>query len=126
MSSATLFDGAWRLSPAYWHRQGSLDGGLTVTPVFDLPDGRSICWVHRWREQVSHWAVCRVAEVITEAGHGISVRNHEFADDPAEVWLYGTSLATLLEVALDNGGDIVSLRSGRLADLLHSRPAGES
>ncbi|GIF95837.1 DUF4419 domain-containing protein [Catellatospora citrea] len=126
MSSASLFGGAWQLAPSHHRRQASLDGGFTVTPVFDLPDGRSICWVHRWREEVAHWAVCRVAEVITEVGNRISVRNHEFDDDPAEVWLYGTSLATLLEVALDNGGDIDSLRSGRLADLLGSRPAGEA
>ncbi|MEU8077807.1 DUF4419 domain-containing protein [Catellatospora citrea] len=126
MSSATLFDGAWQLAPAFLPRRANLDGNITVAPAFDLPDGRSICWVHRWREVVNHWAVCRVAEVRTEAGNGMYVRNWAFDDDPAAVWLYGTSLATLLEVALDNGGDIASLRSGRLADLLRSGPAGES
>ncbi|BCJ76087.1 hypothetical protein CS0771_56310 [Catellatospora sp. IY07-71] len=119
MGSATLFGGRWRLARPDRPRRVILDGGITVTPVIDLPDGRSISWVHRLREQGCHWAVCRVEEVRTDVGRGLTVRNFEFADDPAEVWLYGTSFAALLEVALDSGGDIGSLRSGRLADLLH-------
>ncbi|WP_239086958.1 DUF4419 domain-containing protein [Catellatospora methionotrophica] len=121
VSTASLFGGAWQLAPSRWHRQGDVDD-LIVTPVFDLPGGRSICWVRRWRGQVIHWAICRITEVITDCGNGISVRNFTFDDDPAEVWLYGTSLATLLEVALDNDGDIASLRSGRLTDLLRTPP----
>lgn len=124
MGSATLFGGGWRLERPDGVRRVILDGGFTVTPVFDLPDGRAISWVHRSRDQECHWAVCRLEEVLTDSGLGFQLRHFEFADDPAEVWLYGTSFAELLKVALDNGGDIDSLRSGRLAELLRSpKPA---
>ncbi len=125
METATLFDGAWQLLRPDPTRQAHLDDyKLTVAPVIHLADGRSICWVHRQREDASHWAVCRVEEVHPPIGV-IDVRRFRFPDDPADVCLYGTSLATLLDVALDNGGDIASLRSGRLADLFGSRPEQE-
>ncbi|GAA1656909.1 DUF4419 domain-containing protein [Catellatospora bangladeshensis] len=125
MASAVLFDGAWRLGPSVPIRHTPVGEDITATAVIELPDGRSICSLHRYREAGYHVAVCRFEEVLTDAGHGITVRNYHFTDDPAEVWLYGTSFAALLEVALDNGGDIESLRSGRLSDLLRPRPEHE-
>jgi hypothetical protein len=38
-------------------------------------------------------------------------------DEPADVPVYGTSLALLLDAALDSGGDISHLETGRLDQL---------
>ena len=38
-------------------------------------------------------------------------------DEPNEVPVYGTSLALLLDAALDSGGDIAHLETGRLDEL---------
>ncbi|MEU3458265.1 hypothetical protein ABZ671_32505 [Micromonospora sp. NPDC006766] len=38
-------------------------------------------------------------------------------DDPADVPVYGTSLAQLLDTALDSDGDITHLETGRLDQL---------
>jgi hypothetical protein len=120
--SATLFDGRWRLPPAPLphRRTDSVDRHHQVGAAIDLPDGRCIAWVHRWGEETTHWVICRIEEVITDCGI-IQVVNHRFRDDPADVPVYGTSLAMLLEAALDSGGDIEHLRTGRLSDLVDPR-----
>lgn len=117
IGSATLFGGSWRLLPAAEHRQASIGAEYRyVLAVIDLPDGRSIAAAGRFMGD-THWVVCRLTE--TRRRDAIDLRPHpaELADDPADVPVYGTSLAMLLDAALDSGGDISHLETGRLSDL---------
>lgn len=117
IGSATLFGGSWRLLPVAEHRQALVGAGYRyVLAVIDLPDGRSIAATGRFMGD-THWVVCRLAE--TRRRDAIDLRPHraELADDPADVPVYGTSLAMLLDAALDSGGDISHLKTGRLSDL---------
>ncbi|HEX6685589.1 MAG TPA: DUF4419 domain-containing protein [Candidatus Limnocylindrales bacterium] len=119
VGSATLFDGAWRLLPnAEQHSVGF--GRLWGYTAFELADGRSICYVTiDYREDTAYWVVCRV-EPEPSGPHGIRSRNSDLLDDPAEVPVLGTSLALILEAALDSGGDIAHLETGRLDQLYAS------
>ncbi|MEV5763657.1 hypothetical protein AB0L34_03630 [Micromonospora sp. NPDC052213] len=66
--------------------------------------------------QSTHWVLCRIEEVA-------ATRSDEFddrlrlVDDPADVPVYGTSLARLLDAALDSDGDTTHLETGRLDQL---------
>jgi len=82
--------------------------------VIDLPDGRVIgCSVDEARGE-GHWVACRV-ETVENDSH--LIKQVRLADAPADVPVYGTSLAFLLDAAMDSGGDIAHLETGRLADL---------
>ena len=71
--------------------------------------------------QSTHWILCRAEEVT-------AAQSEEFdalvrlVDEPADVPVYGTSLAQLLDAALDSEGDISHLETGRLRQL--DRPSG--
>jgi hypothetical protein len=94
IGSASLFGGDWRLLPG-----GDLEfvtsGRYTVYPRFSLADGRYIGEL----ESSPHWAILRDGQ------------------DPATVPLLGTSLAHLLDAAMDSGGDVAHLETMKLADL---------
>ncbi len=106
-ASGTLFDGAWQLRGFLDLAVlgGDFNGDWWASPIFDLADGRSVSVVGELGGERRYWFV---------AGW----QGKQMADDPAEVRVYATSLAVLLEGALDNGGDITQLDSGSLADYL--------
>ncbi len=109
IGSATLFGGVWRLRSASDHRRVLERYDLSIIMIIDLADGRSIGAVSDFETQTIHWNVCRV-----EAVKGRSVR---LVDDPADIPVLGTSFALLLDAALDSGGDIAHLETGRLSEL---------
>jgi hypothetical protein len=93
IGSASLFGGTWRLRP-YTEAVYLQSGRHTAQVLIDLPDGRRIGETYD-----SHWIVLRDG------------------DDPATVPVLGTSLAHLLDAAMDSGGDIAHLEAMKLADL---------
>ena len=148
IASAAFLGGSWRLRPAAEHSTASLRGtGLRVEIIADLPDGRSLAAVTSFSTGVTHWITARfteddsvprrsgdeefLARIRAELAEHDSVedpigrpsRDDKFCDAPAEVPVYGTSLAAILAAALDNDGDITHLESGRLSDLIRSEPA---
>lgn len=111
---ATLFDGAWRLRPVDDHRTAWRGPDhMPIVTVIDLADGRSIAAALDAAAQTAHWVVCRVEPGTGAAGSP----KFRLVDDPADVPVYGTSLAFLLDAALDSGGDITHLETGRLDHL---------
>ncbi|MBO2451125.1 DUF4419 domain-containing protein [Actinomadura barringtoniae] len=112
MGSATLFNNTWRLLPAA--DQGRVFRGpdhFSLTTVIDLPDGRSIAAAADNRTQTHHWITCRIQRSNEPFG------DDHLLDDPADIPVYGTSLAMLLDAALDANGDISHLETTRLAHL---------
>ncbi|WP_432824797.1 DUF4419 domain-containing protein [Dactylosporangium sp. CA-092794] len=112
--SATLFGGRWRLVPARERRP--VDSGvarLRIDTLIELADGRTIASAIDDATTTEHWVLCRVAQA-AEPGF---VRVYRLLDDPADVPVLGTSLATLLAAALDTDGDVAHLETGRLQDL---------
>ncbi|WP_018349794.1 DUF4419 domain-containing protein [Longispora albida] len=114
--SASLFGGAWRLLPA--DERGNVvvdqESWRTMTKAFALADGRFVAAYQDYETMSTYWVACRIREFEEEPGY----HAFELAEDPAGVPVYGTSLADLLTTALDNGGDIESMKTGNLADLL--------
>jgi len=107
IGSATLFGGAWRLRPADERR--SVQRKHYVSIVFDLADGRSLGTVDDYTGATTYWVVCRVDQ--DETGR------LRLLDDPSEVPVLGTSLAMVLDAALDSGGEIDHLETERLDQL---------
>ncbi|GIE89248.1 hypothetical protein SAMN06264365_11564 [Actinoplanes regularis] len=101
--SGALFDGAWRLRP--FDTSNDLGGHWWIAPVFDLSDGRSLCVVGEFASDRNYWTIAHWAD-------------RKLVDDPAGLRVFGQSLAELLEVALDTGGDVTHLDSGALSDYL--------
>jgi hypothetical protein len=104
IGSASLFDGAWRLLPErergnVWRGRGL----MSIETVIDLTGGRFIGVLDDGRSE-PHWVACRI-------------EGAELLDEPRDVRVYGTSLAMLLDAALDSGGDIAVLETGRLDEL---------
>jgi hypothetical protein len=116
IGSATLFDGAWRLLPAA-ERRGANHEHVYITGLIDLPDGRCLGAYDDYASESTYWVVCRM-EAIDYEGPGRLLNDHRLVDEPADIPVYGTSLAFLLNAALDAGGDIAHLQTGRLADLI--------
>jgi hypothetical protein len=113
IGSATLLDGAWRLLPVVEHRRVRLlDSDRSIVTIIDLADGRSICASTNYPTPTTHWVICRVEKV--EAEGPDTPRRFRLLDEPADIPVYGTSLALLLDTALDSGGDIAHLETGRL------------
>ncbi|GAA3282909.1 DUF4419 domain-containing protein [Dactylosporangium vinaceum] len=115
VGSATLFGGRWRLVPA--HERRYLDTGildLWTETLIELADGRTIAAVSDVSTQLTYWVLCRVVEV---GEPGQSTPRYRLADDPADVPLLGTSLAILLDAAMDSGSNIAHLETGRLNQL---------
>jgi hypothetical protein len=118
IGSAGLFGGAWRLLPVVQHRQARMeDNRRSILAIIDLADGRSIAATTGKTGQVTHWITCRLTD--TRPGDRVEGRPRPawLADDPADVPVYGTSLALLLDAALDSGGDISHLETTRLSRL---------
>ncbi|GAB4054368.1 DUF4419 domain-containing protein [Catellatospora paridis] len=122
IGSASLFGGAWRLLPAvdtWWRlnvneiaRVG--DGDVYLLRMIDLADGRCIAAALDLGQSAAvAWVCCRVTA--PPDGDGLAAPARALLDDPADVPVYGSSLAILLEAALDNGGDISHLEVGRLS-----------
>ncbi|MET7396468.1 DUF4419 domain-containing protein [Dactylosporangium sp. NPDC005572] len=107
IGSATLFDGRWRLLPHREHRSVYVDG-FSIRALVDLADGRTLASATD-DEFITRWVVCRLVE---EPGRFGPVRR--LAGDLSDVPVLGTSLALLLDAALDSGGDIAHLETGRL------------
>ncbi|MFC5104802.1 hypothetical protein [Kibdelosporangium philippinense] len=103
VASAVLFDGAWRLRPEHDRLWADLEDGPTIRIVFDLADGRHVGYTG-WDEESVRWVACRVDD-------------QHVVDDLADIPVFGSSLAVLLEAAMDFGGDVSSLRTEALADL---------
>lgn len=114
IGSATLFGGAWRLLPATEHRSVWRGAGRrTIETFIDLADGRSIGTAVDYGTQTEHLVICRLEPVDAD----LDDPKYRLVDDPADVPVLGTSLAFLLNAALDADGDIAHLETGRLADL---------
>ncbi|MET7399561.1 DUF4419 domain-containing protein [Dactylosporangium sp. NPDC005572] len=107
MGSASLFGGRWRLIPVSERRfvHTTLPDLWTET-LFELADGRTIVDAYDMETHTTRWLLCRVAP------DGPYLR---LADDPADVPVLGTSLAMLLDAALDADGDVAHLETGRLS-----------
>jgi hypothetical protein len=147
IASATLPGGSWRLRPAAEHSTASLRGtSLRVEIIADLPDGRSLAAATNLGTGVTHWITARFTEddpverpirrrprddkflarflAALAKKHSEKgpirrwPRDDKFLDAPAEVPVYGTSLAAILAAALENDGDLTRLESGRLSDLI--------
>jgi hypothetical protein len=115
VGSATLFDGRWRLVPVNERRSvESSRRGVWIETLIELADGRTIAAAIASSTKTTYWVLCRVTEV-DEAGW--SAPRFRLADDPADVPVLGTSLVMLLDAALDSGGDVAHLETGRLDQL---------
>ncbi|GAB3840472.1 hypothetical protein [Dactylosporangium cerinum] len=115
IGSATLFDGRWRLLPA--RDRQLVDDDFTewfTETLIDLDDGRSIAAVVDLVTQATYWVVCRLAAIESPRPYGPRFR---LAEDLADIPVLGTSLALLLDAAMDAGGDIAHLETGRLDQL---------
>lgn len=82
-----------------------------IASVIELDDGRSICAINDYANDSTYWLACRLEAEPDGSGYRL-------ADQLADIPVYGTSLALLLNAALDSGGDIAHLETGTLADLL--------
>jgi hypothetical protein len=116
---AALFGGAWRLLPVAEHRVAWAGDSLrSILAIIDLPDGRSIAATTDDAQQATHWISCRLTDAGPRTNPEPLPRQVRLADDPADVPVYGTSLALLLDAALDSGGDIAHLETTRLSHLI--------
>jgi hypothetical protein len=115
IGSATLFDGAWRIRPIaeHGHVHDSTDHPPFIT-VIDLADGRTIGAAVDDATQTLHWLACHVEHA---TDNGTSRPHLVLRDHPADVPIYGTSITMLLDAALDTGGDVSHLETGRLDHL---------
>jgi hypothetical protein len=114
MASATLFGGAWRLLPDRATRHASFPGGPSLTAYVDLPDGRSIAAVSEYTTGTTYWVTCRIESGGPPPDGYRLPPPDRLLDRPEDVPVYGTSLALLLETALDHDGDFDRLRVGTL------------
>ncbi|MEV4513839.1 DUF4419 domain-containing protein [Dactylosporangium sp. NPDC049525] len=124
LGTASLFGGRWRLPPVGERRfvdTGNWD--VVIDTLFELSDGRTIASAVNSATMSTHWVLCRLAHI--EVGEGYAPRAH-LLDDPADVPVLGTSLAMLLDAALDAGGDVAHLETGRLDRLLAAAAADRS
>lgn len=114
IGSATLFNGSWRIMP-FERQWATLDGPYsnTVNLIIELADGRMIGSLDDYETQTTHWIACHVEEFFDNG-----IKRLRLVDDPSEVPVYGTSLAMLLDAALDAGGDIAHLETGRLDQVM--------
>jgi hypothetical protein len=117
IGSAVLLGGSWRLLPVVEHLTAWLAGSHhSLLAIIELADGRYIAATEK-TGQATHWIACRLAEPNRTDGERLPRRGGRLLDDPADVPVYGTSLALLLDAALDSGGDIAHLETARLSQL---------
>ncbi|MET7420058.1 DUF4419 domain-containing protein [Dactylosporangium sp. NPDC005555] len=117
VGSAALFGGHWRLVPERERRRVvDVPADLYAETLIELADGRTIVSATDFPTMTTYWLLSRVAAF--EVHHaGWSETWFRLADDPADVPVLGTSLAMLLDAALDSGGDVAHLETGRLDQL---------
>ncbi len=124
--AVTLFEGerAWKIRPQRDHDAVELadadaDADLSIYRVIDLEDGRSICYAKEWGTDALHWLVCRVRKPVpSPPGELEDNWQPVIVEPPSEIPLLGTSLAAILDAALETGGEIGHLETGLLAQLL--------
>lgn len=105
IGSARLFGGHWQIVPMAERRHvHTHDPEHWTETLVELSDGRSIAGVYDLRTNAVHWVLARIAQ-------------GRVAGDPADVPVLGSSLALLLDAALDSGGDVAHLETGRLHTL---------
>ncbi|WP_144127262.1 DUF4419 domain-containing protein [Catellatospora sichuanensis] len=109
VGSASLCGGALRFLPLAEHVQVWDQAAGQMVKVGELADGRALLAVIQ--DFTMHWAVCR----IEPAGEPHPRDPGRVLDAAADVPVYGSSLAMLLEAAMDSGGDISHLEVGRLS-----------
>jgi hypothetical protein len=116
IGSAVLFDATsapWRGLPVADHRITYLGDGyaVSVQGIIELPGDRMLAALARDMQEPTFWVICRMRR-------GASGRSTwEVDQEPADIQVYGTSLAMIIDAALDAGGDIDHLRTGWLNDL---------
>ncbi|MEV0272361.1 DUF4419 domain-containing protein [Hamadaea sp. NPDC050747] len=124
IGTASLFEGRWRIPqeplPSVY-RGGHL---RSIRPAIELADGRTLCAVADHRSEDVHWVVCQVEQARPVNGRTLpltasqlTIKESHLLDDPADIPVYGTSLALILDAALDNGGNIDDLVTGWLSDV---------
>lgn len=67
------------------------------------------------QQETAHWVRCRVEPAAGRIPTGGP--RFRLADPPADIPVLGMSLAMLLDAALDSGGDIAHLETGRFDQL---------
>ncbi|WP_327001227.1 DUF4419 domain-containing protein [Dactylosporangium sp. NBC_01737] len=115
--TASLFGGDWRLLPP--NERPSVDIGtwdFNMGLLFDLAGGRAIASLTDHATMTTRWVLCRVEHV--ERVDEWHAPRANLLDDPADVLVLGTSLAMLLEAAMDAGGNVAHVEAGRLDELL--------
>lgn len=116
IGTASLFGGAWRVLPIHEHR--TVFRGfdlLSINTVIELADGRTLGEARSRVADETYWVVGRVVPEVLDGP--IQLMNGILLDNSADVPVYGSSLAMLLDVALETGGDISRLETGRLSQL---------
>jgi hypothetical protein len=107
LDRASLFGGRWQLlQPAHVSFAKPLPG--MVSRVARLGDGTSLCAVMRGDQTT--WVVCRVAEPEPNNMQCTSL------DEPAQIRVLAGTFASILDAALETGGDISHLAVGTLAE----------
>ncbi len=116
VGAATLFGGAWRLLPVVEH--GRIPRGYPnpyLLTIMSAPGARCLAAATDLAGETMHWVICRVEDLEADPS-GLAGRRQRLLDRPAEIPVYGTSLALVLEAILD-GGDLTHLETGRLDQL---------
>jgi Domain of unknown function (DUF4419)/UvrB/uvrC motif len=118
VGAATLFDGGWRLLPVAEH--GAIlrgYGNPHLITIMQIPNGRFLAAAVNLTGETMHWIACRVVNLDAKPNGLLPGRRQRLLDEPADVPVYGTSLALVLQTILD-GVDLADLDTGRrLADL---------
>ena len=89
-----------------------------------IPGGRVLAAAVDLTGQTMHWVTCHVEDLGADPT-GLAGRRQRLLDEPADVPIFGTSLALVLQSILD-GGDLTGLETGRLVDLDTAARQGES
>lgn len=115
VGAATLFGGAWRLLPIAEHGLIPRDYPIPyLATIMQIPGDRVLAAAVDLGETM-HWVTCHVEDLGLDPT-GLAGRRQRLLDEPADVPIFGTSLALVLQSILD-GGDLTGLETGRLADL---------
>jgi hypothetical protein len=117
IGDATLFDGAWRLLPIAEH--GAILRGYRnphLITIMQIPEDRHLAAAVNVMDETIQWTACRIENLETKPRGLLPGRRQRLLDEPADIPVYGTSLALVLQAILD-GVDLADLETGRLADL---------